>query len=668
MPTIPWLAVNATLESSPLPQSSLSNILLLAPIVPSERWSSIIGIVTAIIGNILISFALNTQRYAHVRLQRAGAEQPNESDQASKKSYGTVQKEIAEERSKVNAQAKDEIIPDEVDIDEQDETSALIPQIQPPSSASEDEESPDEKTEEAPAQKNYLKSPWWWLGLILMSIGEGGNFLAYGFAPASIVSPLGVVALISNCMIAPFMLKERFRWRDALGVIIAVGGTATVALSAEGSNPRLGPDEILALIKRWEPLTYIGITSSAIIVLAFLSNKYGHRTILIDIGLVALFGGYTVLSTKGIASLLTNGLYKVVTYPISYPFVAVLVFTAVMQIKYINRALQHFNSTQVIPTQFVMFTISVVLGSAILYRDFERTTSAKIGQFFGGVALTFLGVWFITGGRSDDSSDGSTDAAAEEGRITLIDDEEVFDSDDTSDKRPATAPPTTSQSKSSRPQPSHPLAQSTTDITSYITTAATLSPSPNPTTKTPPRPEAKPRTTSTPLFPNQNYTLLQPPRPINSQTPPASPSPRRPVGPSRRPLSDALSPGTVIRQDPLAHSNAQTDISASTGMTTAAGSGSRPQNQHQISSRHVSLVERMLTLPTPGPLMSPLSGGLSAVVANDLRRGVGEQDGYFLSPGSSMRVRSRSRRRRASNLGAMTVDGAGEGDAERSHG
>src|SRR5205085_7166 len=35
-----------------------------------QRWSSFIGIITAIIGNILISFALNIQRYAHIRLNR----------------------------------------------------------------------------------------------------------------------------------------------------------------------------------------------------------------------------------------------------------------------------------------------------------------------------------------------------------------------------------------------------------------------------------------------------------------------------------------------------------------------------------------------------------------------------------------------------------------------
>src|ERR1700760_3521877 len=33
-----------------------------------DGFSSLIGIVTAIIGNVLISIALNTQRYAHIRL------------------------------------------------------------------------------------------------------------------------------------------------------------------------------------------------------------------------------------------------------------------------------------------------------------------------------------------------------------------------------------------------------------------------------------------------------------------------------------------------------------------------------------------------------------------------------------------------------------------------
>lgn len=30
--------------------------------------------------------------------------------------------------------------------------------------------------------KTYLSSPYWWAGILLMTVGEAGNFLAYGFA------------------------------------------------------------------------------------------------------------------------------------------------------------------------------------------------------------------------------------------------------------------------------------------------------------------------------------------------------------------------------------------------------------------------------------------------------------------------------------------------------
>jgi len=70
-----------------------------------------------------------------------------------------------------------------------------------------------------------------------------------------------------------------------------------------------------------------------------------------------------------------------------------------MQIRYVNKALQRFDSTQVIPIQFVLFTLCVILGSAVLYRDFEKTTARQAAAFVGGCLLTFFGVFLITSGR-----------------------------------------------------------------------------------------------------------------------------------------------------------------------------------------------------------------------------------------------------------------------------
>ncbi|TGZ85613.1 DUF803-domain-containing protein, partial [Ascodesmis nigricans] len=246
---------------------------------------------------------------------------------------------------------------------------------------------------------SYIHSPLWWLGLILMFFGECGNFLAYGFAPASIVSPLGVVALVSNCVIAPVMLKEPFRARDAVGVLVSIAGAVTVVWSAEKEEVKLGPDELMTAISQPAFLIYLLATLLLLLPLLHLSRTHGYRTLLIDLLLVGIFGGYTVLSTKALSSLISSSFYHIFQYPIAYLFTFILALTAILQVKYLNRALQRFDSTQVIPTQFVLFTLSVILGSAVLYRDFEGVTGERVRKFVSGCGLTFIGVWLISSRR-----------------------------------------------------------------------------------------------------------------------------------------------------------------------------------------------------------------------------------------------------------------------------
>lgn len=105
------------------------------------------------------------------------------------------------------------------------------------------------------------------------------------------------------------------------------------------------------------------------------------------------------MATKGVSSMLSSTLWRAFTTPVTYVLILILLGTAIMQIRYVNKALQRFDSTQVIPIQFVMFTLCVILGSAILYRDFERTTAEQAGKFIGGCLLTFFGVFLITSGR-----------------------------------------------------------------------------------------------------------------------------------------------------------------------------------------------------------------------------------------------------------------------------
>lgn len=267
-----------------------------------REWNALIGIVTAIVGNILISFALNIQRYAHIRLNNDRHREQKPSADGKGKRYGTVdysteQARLAAERAKLNLNApteeeRDAEYPDSHRHNGTDGQSARS------RSSSESTVRQEKNQEETAPSTTYLKSPYWWAGILLMTTGEAGNFLAYGFAPASIVSPLGVVALISNCIIAPWLLKERFRQRDFWGVLVAVGGAVTVVLSAKNSEIKMGPHDVWMAITRWEFEVYMGVTAALMGTLMWASGRYGDRTILIDLGLVGLFGK-ELLNTSG---------------------------------------------------------------------------------------------------------------------------------------------------------------------------------------------------------------------------------------------------------------------------------------------------------------------------------------------------------------------------------
>lgn len=75
------------------------------------------------------------------------------------------------------------------------------------------------------------------------------HLVAYGFAPASTIAPLGTTTLVANVILAPLMLKEVFRKRDLIGVILAVSGAAMVVFSSNSEEVAVG------LPKRYNRLT-----------------------------------------------------------------------------------------------------------------------------------------------------------------------------------------------------------------------------------------------------------------------------------------------------------------------------------------------------------------------------------------------------------------------------
>ena len=294
--------------------------------------------------------------------------------------------------------------------------------------------------------------------------------------------------------------------------------------------------------------------------------------------------------------MLSDSLWRAFTFPITYLLILVLVTTALLQIRYVNRALQRFNSTQVIPTQFVLFTISVIIGSAVLYRDFESATVDRIGKFIGGCLLTFLGVYLITSGRaSGDDADDEGEDGEEENTIGLIDEEGYHDElsgvrgGDLNRSRHSSVGAMSDEGKQK---------DRTSSLSRKHYNGAFSSP------RTPRRQRSNVSSASSaPLSP------FETPESRMLDNPWLSSEGRSSTTAKRQTLASTIS-------SPLLPSEAQ-DQRPSTLRAYTHG-----QPRLQRSSKPRNLSRNSMSRMWPGPLLSPLSSPLSAIVADSLRRGM----------------------------------------------
>jgi hypothetical protein len=109
------------------------------------------------------------------------------------------------------------------------------------------------------------------------------------------------------------------------------------------------PDSLIELFSSLRFILYSIWSVSLLIVLQATYSRYCRKTVLIDLGLVALYGCWTVLATKAFSSLLNAMWFSAFKLPISYFLLFVMLLTGVMQIRYVCSLFialytLHFNS------------------------------------------------------------------------------------------------------------------------------------------------------------------------------------------------------------------------------------------------------------------------------------------------------------------------------------
>jgi magnesium transporter len=229
--------------------------------------------------------------------------------------------------------------------------------------------------------------------MILMVFGEIGNFLAYGFAPATLVAPLGAVSVVSNSIMAHFLLHEHMTRRSVTGILVALAGSSAIVVSAPTVPPpplpyavtsppqscdtqELNPDDIIQKLKWPGAIAFISVIVLSLAVLFAVKRDIKKRHLVLWVLQCALLGAITVICTKGAersqtkahpegvstaVRSLTAGNPSFLKSPITYIFILCMAGSIVLQLRFLNEAMIVFRASDVIPVYYVLFTLSSIL-------------------------------------------------------------------------------------------------------------------------------------------------------------------------------------------------------------------------------------------------------------------------------------------------------------------
>ncbi|ESO04648.1 hypothetical protein HELRODRAFT_141893, partial [Helobdella robusta] len=245
----------------------------------------------------------------------------------------------------------------------------------------------------------YLKEWMWWAGLILMGIGEAANFVAYAFAPATLVTPLGALSVLFSAFLASKWLNEKLNILGKVGCLVCLLGSTFVVLHSPKEQ------EVKSLQDLQYRLADPGFISYSIVVLIlsltlifFVGPRLGSTNPLIYVTITGTIGSLSVMGCKGLGV----GIKEIIggnTHELGNWFFWILLISVVffisVQMVYLNKALDLFNTAVVTPMLYVVFTGCVILASGILYKEWSKLPAEDIVGNLCGFLTIISGIFLL---------------------------------------------------------------------------------------------------------------------------------------------------------------------------------------------------------------------------------------------------------------------------------
>ncbi|KAK5669955.1 hypothetical protein BDV3_004061 [Batrachochytrium dendrobatidis] len=140
----------------------------------------------------------------------------------------------------------------------------------------------------------------WLIGISLSYFGELGNWAALSLASAAVVTPLGIVSVLTNVFLAQYFLEEHITNRQRRGYMFVLAGVFGILIVAPKGESSLGSSisEILSSCARPGMVNSFTFLFIAIVLLIYQIFVNQVHKITLYVAVCSLFGTLTITSAK----------------------------------------------------------------------------------------------------------------------------------------------------------------------------------------------------------------------------------------------------------------------------------------------------------------------------------------------------------------------------------
>ena len=228
------------------------------------------------------------------------------------------------------------------------------------------------------------------------------EFLAFAFAPQSLVAPFAALTIVLNQLFAPLVLPEELTLTKIMATAVIVVGLVTIALATSGHSEQMTTDELLNRYFEVDyllPALVLVFAIAMVICVIHFSAAVGCPDATPSMYAFVAAGFNTFLQTlsKSLGEMSrSTDTRKLFTKSYAYLHIVLILSLGMLVVSYVNRGLAKFDTVLVSPLYICCLIVLSSLYGAIFFKEYENYSLIHILLWVLGLFVVCSGVMLLT--------------------------------------------------------------------------------------------------------------------------------------------------------------------------------------------------------------------------------------------------------------------------------